>query len=237
MRRVVWIEAGRRAVPLALLTSALVLAAHGRWPLAAMAGATAIAVYAILPRETPPAGALVFDRMPAVIGPDILGFLLGAFFLGLPLAAAAFEGDPFGTIHPSAILAWPMAVFSLAILAIASVHAAYWVVIEGDGLHVADFKGERRVPFADIVSVEPYRRGLPRFIRWLTPLLIASGRYTQAGAVLLARDTTGMRLVVGAAQDANNRKDSIVVTEEGFEQPFRRIVAALKKHGVPFAPG
>jgi hypothetical protein len=229
MRRTGPTEILRRAVTLILSTAALVLGVRFGLGVAVIALAAAGAAYVLIPREKPPEGALLFERLPAVIGPDILGFLLGTFFFGLPLAAAVFEGDPLGTIHPSAILAWPMAIFALAILAIAAVHAAYRVSIEADGLRIADLWGERLLPFAAITRVEPYRRGLPTFVRRLVPLLVAAGRFTQAGAVMLARDTTGIRLV----SDGTVRSE--VVTAEGFERPFRRIVAALERHGVPFS--
>jgi hypothetical protein len=229
MRRAGVTETARRVATLLLSTAALVLGVRFGLGAALILAAAAGAAYVLIPREIQPEGALVFERMPAVIGPDILGFLLGAFFLGLPLAAAVFEGDPLGTIHPSALLAWPMAIFGLAILAIAATHASYRVVIEAEGLRIADPWGERLLPFTAITRVEPYRRGLPAFVRRLVPLLVATGRYTQAGAVMLARDSTGIRLV------CDDAARSEVVTAEGFERPFRRIVAALEKHGVPFS--
>lgn len=229
MRRAAMVEAARRMVTLLLTTTGGILGFRYGAMAAAIILAIALAVYVLIPREVPPAGALLAERMPAIVGPDILGFMLGSIFLGMPFAAAVFQGDPLGTIHPSAVLVWPMAVFAFMVLAVATRFASYWVVIERDGLRIADVKGERQIAFAAIEQVEPYRQGLPKVLRWLTPLLVLTGRFTQAGAILLARDTTGIRLVVkGPAQ-------SVVIVEEGFQAPFKRIVGVLKTHGVAFA--
>lgn len=230
MRRAILIEAARRVTTLVVTTFGFVFGFRYGAITAGMLLAMALAAYVLIPREVQPAGALLAERLPAIVGPDVLGFLLGTVFLGMPFAAAVFEGQALGTIHPSAVLAWPMAVFALIILGVATRYATYWVVIEADGLRIADIWEEKNVPYTSIERVEPYRRGLPGIIRLLTPLLIFSGRYTQAGAIVLARDTMGIRIV------AKENAWSVVIVEEGFQGPFKRIVAALKKHGVLFVP-
>lgn len=220
-------EALRRVAILVLTTTALISTARFGILAGAVGAAAALAAYILIPREQLPPDALVFDRMPAVIGPDILGLFLGSVFLALPVWASIFEGESWTSIHPSAVLSWPMSLGGIAILVIAGVHAAYWVRIEPDGLHIANYRSEQRLAFADVRHDEPHRRGLPRAVRWLTPLLVATGRYTQAGAILLARDTTGMRLVT------DDPAQSVIITQEGFETPFRKIVGALRKAGVP----
>lgn len=222
-------EAARRAVTLLLVTTGGVLGFRYGVTATVVLLVIALMAYVLIPREAPPAGALLPDRMAAIIGPDLLGVLLGSVFLGMPFAAAVFEGEPLATIHPSAVLAWPMAVFAIVILAVATRYAVWWVVIEPDGLRIADIRDERHIRYEAIARVEPYRRGLPKAVRWLTPLLILTGRYTEAGAVVLARDTTGIRLV------GKDGARLAILVAEGFEQPLRRISRALEKHGVPFA--
>ncbi len=223
------VELGRRGAVLVLLVSALVSIPRSA-PTSVVLALAALAVYVLLPRVRRPAGAFVYDRMPAVVMPDLLGFALVSFFVALPFWAAGSAGDPGSMVHPMAILTWPMALAGLAILIIAGRHACYWLTIEGDGLRIAKARGERSIPFSKIVAVEPYRRGLPRWMRALAPLLVATGKFTAAGAILVSRDTTGMalRLADGSAE---------IIAEQGFEKPYGKVVAALRGRSVPVGPG
>lgn len=224
-------EVARRAVPLILLCAGLAaLPTAG-----AVAGATfiaaAIAVYLGLPRAHRPASALIYDSIPAVYGPDVLGFLLTGTFFALPFWARmgeAYLWDDFILVHPSALLTWPLALIALAILWFSAHYAAFWLVIEKDGLLINRLEGARFVAFSSIGEIRPFRRGLPKWVRRLVPFLVAAGKYGPAGAVLLARDSVGITL---ALDDGTK----ISIPQEGFEKPLRRLLAVLHGKGVRFA--
>lgn len=222
------IELLRRAVTVALATAAFIWIP--RSGLAALLLAlAALAAYALVPRRARPEGAFIYERMPSVVMPDLLGVLLTAFFVALPFWAGGPDDGGFGPIHPMAFLLWPMALFGLAILVIAARYAVYWLAIAPDGLRLNDLSGEQFVPFSDIALVEPYRRGLPGWMRALVPLLIASGRFTQAGAIMVARDSSGVRLRLADGS-------APVILRESFEKPYAKVLAALEAHHIPFGP-
>jgi hypothetical protein len=65
-------------------------------------------------------------------------------------------------------------------------------------------------------------------MRALTPLLVLTGKFTQAGAILLARDEVGIAL---------EKRDGTRATipSDAFEKPFRKVLKALRKQGVPLS--
>ncbi len=213
--------AGLAALPTVGLTGAAALIAG------------AVVVYFVIPASKPPQAALVYERGPAVYGPDLLGFLLVSVFFALPFWARAGEPylwEDFGLlVHPAAVLSWPLALISIAILWFSAGYAAFWLVIEDDGLRINRRDGEQLVPFSAITQVKPFRRGLPNWVRWLTPVMLALGKPSAAGAVLLARDTTGVSLVLADGRAIN-------IAKEAFDRNLRRVLVALRAHGVAFAP-
>lgn len=195
--------------------------------------AAAIVLYLAIPAEARPRSAFVYERAPSVYGPDVLGFLLVSVFFALPFWARMGEPylwEDFGPlVHPAALLSWPLALVSAAILWFSAHYAAFWLVIEDGGLRINRLNGERFVRFSDIAEVKPFRRGLPGWLRWLAPVMVALGRPGAAGAVLLARDATGVSLVLADG-------GAIDVDRDAFESRLRRVLDALRKHGVAFAP-
>ncbi|MFH1340769.1 MAG: hypothetical protein ABIL01_06070 [Pseudomonadota bacterium] len=227
MTRAGGIEYLRRAGTLLLCVAGFVCLQ--RPALAAGLLTAGLAFYLLLPGSAPPQGALVHDRLPAIIIPDILGFALSSLFFAMPFWFGPGEGASVGGIHPMAVLTWPLAFGSLAILAVAAHRASAWMRIEDEGLRLASFRRVQLIPYGTIVRVEPYRRGLPAWMRALVPWLAATGRYSAAGAIALARDSRGVRLHL-----ADGR--SFVIPRDGFEAPCRRALAALAAHGVAFDP-
>ena len=227
------IEALRRIPTLAILVVMLVALAMGDLVVAALLGIAAILIYVLLPRITIPDGAYTYERIPAVIGPDILGFFMTSVFIALPFMASALEGaewgDLFDEIHPSALLVWPLALISGIILYIAYRYANFWLKIEKDGLRIRTVSGEKFAAFSQIRQVAPHRRGLPRWMKALTPFLILGGKYGAAGSIMLARDETGIRLEM---RDGT----SITIAADALEKPFRKIMAALVRHDVAMTP-
>ena len=209
-----------------------VLPVAGMWKASAFL-IGALAVYLAIPRAARPASALTYDLLPAVFGPDLVGFLLTGVFFALPFWARMGEpylwGDFGVLVHPSALLVWPLALIAVAILWFSAQYASFWLVIEDGGLRIGRLGTVRIVAFSSIVEVRPMRRGLPKWFRWLTPLLIAAGKFGVAGAVLLARDTTGITLVL-------DDRSEISIPQEAFEKHMRRVLSALRKNGVVFAP-
>ncbi|MFP1632824.1 zinc-ribbon domain-containing protein [Zhengella sp. ZM62] len=228
-----WAEILRRIVPLASLVLLYVSLALGDYLWAGIAAVAAVLFYLLPPRIRPPQGAYAYERIPAVIGPDILGFFLTSAFIGLPLVARAIEGghwdDLLEEIHPSAVLVWPMALISLVILVIAYRNASFWLRIEQDGLRVRRSSGERFAAYSAIRQVDLHRRGLPRWIKALTPFLILGGKYGAAGSIMLARDETGIRLDM---RDGT----SITIAADALEKALLKVLAALKAHGVEMTP-
>lgn len=209
-----------------------VLPVAGAWTSSAFLVA-ALAVYLVVPRAARPASALTYDLVPAVYGPDVVGFLLTGVFFALPFWARMGEpylwGDFGVLVHPSALLVWPLALIAATIFWFSAQYASFWLVIEDEGLRINRLGSARFVAFSSIVEVRPMRRGLPKWFRWLTPLLIAAGKFGAAGALLLARDTTGMTLVLDDGSE-------ISIPQEAFEKHMRRVLSALRKKGVVFAP-
>ncbi len=226
-------ELFRRVAALALLCAGLAALPTSGLAVAAILIAAAIVLYVVVPAGGRPQAALVYDRMPAVYGPDLIGFLLVGVFFALPFWARMGEPylwEDFGLlVHPAALLSWPLALISVAILWFSAGYATFWLVIEDGGLRINRRDGERFIPFSEIAEVKPFRRGLPRWMRWLTPVAIALGKPGAAGAILLARDTTGVSLALAGGS-------AIPIASEAFEGNLRRVLGALRKHGVAFAP-
>jgi hypothetical protein len=223
----------RRMLVLFLSTLSLIAIAWWSWMAAAALLVAAIAVYGILPRIEAPAGAMTFERIPAVYGPDFLGFFMTSVFIALPFWARAGDGElwagmgPF--VHPSALLVWPLAAISSSILYFSARYAAFWARIDKEGITVHTLWDHKFIRFDSIECVGPYRQGLPKFMRWLTPFLILGGRYGAAGAILLARDSTGVSLQI-------RNGNSVVLLSDAFEHHLKKILAAFRTRGVPIDP-
>ncbi|MFP1631638.1 hypothetical protein ACLB6G_07875 [Zhengella sp. ZM62] len=223
-------EMARRLIVLALLCAALAILPERGLLAGLMLAGAGLAVYVLMPRAPRPDNAFIYDRMPAVHGPDLVAYLLTGVFFALPFWARMGEEylwADFGLlVHPSALLSWPLALISVSILWFSAHYAAFWLVIEPDRLQINRLEGHRAIRFADIARVSPFRRGLPKWMRWITPALIAAGKFGPAGAILLARDTVGITLTL---RDGSR----ISIASEAFESPMRRLIKALGKNGIP----
>lgn len=237
MRRAGLIEFARRGAALVLFTTAgVTLFGDLHWIAPALLAALALGIYMYLPRPARPDGALGYAAMPAIVMPDVLGFLLGMMFFGLPFL---MSGDPAlqdGIWIVGAVL-WGMGGFALAILVIAARHAVSWVLIKPDGLVIANLSGIHDMPFAEIETVRPRERRLPR---WVSAALILFGGLRGAGTALLhgnrvahgieflRRNGTRLRIGVDAFDDlpavAAALKDAGVTLEGGLTG------AAAKRH-------
>ena len=207
----------RRAVAAACFSAALLAAGQGAGGRAALLAALGFAAYALWPRVPVPPGAETMAQGPAVIGPDLLAFGLFALFFVLPLWIGGQGG-----IHGSALMIWALLPAPLALLAVGAAGACLRVTIGAEGLTVAGLRRVERAAWDGIAGWRRWRRGLPRWMRALAPVLPP----TAAGAVLLARDSTGVELCL-----ADGRR--LRLPREGFERGEARLLRALRDHGVP----
>lgn len=209
-------EVARRIVVLAVLTAGLVLLFKQPVWIGLLVLLAGLVIYILMPWPKPPAGAHVYARGPAVVGPDIMGFMLTGIFLALPFIIG---------IAGTMLLFLPVALISGLILYIAAWYGSFYLVIRDDGLVVHTLGRCRELAFSDIRGAVPYKRGLPDWVRKLVPFLVLSGAYGAAGSIMLARDETGMEL-----QLANGKRQRI--PRQGFEKSFKQLALALEAAGI-----
>ena len=217
----------RRIFVMVILVVALVTIGYGRYVLGALLLAGSVAFYIYLPAVKPPAGALQYDAGKSQVAPDWLGFVLSSLFIAFPVWAAISEPN-WGTIHPSSIMLWPMALVFSSFWIIGALHASYWILIKPDRLVISSAFSFRDVPFDTVKAVRRYRRGLPKWLSLLTPFMIAKGQYGGAGALLLARDRTGMELVL---KDGKR----LSIADSGYDEEIIEILQALDRNDVKLA--
>jgi|GEM_PF-3777895 len=119
----------RRCLALGLLTGALIALASSESVVASVLFVVAIAIYMFVPRLRRLKNSLVYERIPAIISPDILGFLFASFLFSIPFWARMEERylwDDFGVLsHPSSLLAWPVGLVSATILLVGAKYASF----------------------------------------------------------------------------------------------------------------
>ncbi|AHM05823.1 hypothetical protein roselon_03576 [Roseibacterium elongatum DSM 19469] len=218
----------QRAVTVALLLAACIAAARLSWAAGVGLGVLALVVYVAAPIPKPPADAWVYDRGPAVIGPDLLSFLFAPPFLAIPFWAEPAWPMGGGALHPSAVLAWPAGLFFLIFTGIGWHYAAMAVRITQTGLEVETGRRRFAVPFAEMAEIGPWRRGLPRWVRALAPLALALGRPGAAGAIMIARDSNGISI-------ARRSGPPVVIGSDAFARATKAILTACQQHDVPIA--
>lgn len=183
------------------------------WAVVSMVGA-GLGLYLLWPAVRRPPGAFAMHRGSAVIGPDIIGFGLLALFVALPVWIGRSEGA--AGLHGSAPMIWMLLPAPLALLWVAAANACFWLVTGPKGLTIGRIRGGERIGWSDIAGWRPWRRGLPSGLRRIAPLLPP----TAAGAVLLARDATGIELRL---RNGGRRR----LPREGFELALARVERAL----------
>lgn len=152
-----------------------------------------------------------------MIGPDWLGFLWVAGFMGLPLwIAAADRGLPASTW-----LLWPMASFGLLFLWVGWRSESFGLWLLPEGLVLRRGFGVIGLRYSQVVSVGPWRRDLPVWMRRLAPL-IAGANPTAAGAIRLARPRRGLALDLADG-------GRVVIETDALQPGPERILAALRQ--------
>ena len=210
-----FLELLMRLIVMVLFAAALACAVRANgWAGGGLALA-GLAVYIWFPRSSAPKGALRYARGPAVIGPDLIGFMLTTIFLALPFLIG---------IPATAWMFAPVALISMLLLVLSAWYASFYLVPGPDHIELHTLRRFRRVSPGDITRVLPYKRGLPGWIRKLVPFLVMSGAYGAAGSVMLARDETGMELRFA---DGSRQK----IPAQGFETHFKTLARYLKEAG------
>lgn len=217
----------RRISVLVLLVFGLSQIGYGKYFYTALLIAAAITLYRYLPTVPKPKNALVYDKGASQTGPDWIGFVLTSLFFVAPIWAAISE-PVWGTIHPMSVVLWPMAIACSTFWIIGALYSSYWVLLKPNGLIISSAFSERTIPFDTIRKVKRYRRGLPSWLYLFAPFMIARGHYGGAGALLLARDRTGMELILKDGRNAG-------IASSGFDDEILEIIQALDRHGVKLA--
>ena len=220
---------GRNEFLRRLITNVLVVLAFaqiGDWPWLAIIATWALAVfvYVRFPSLPRPEGTLCYDAASSQTIPDWMGFILSGFFIGLPIWGARAE-PLWGPIHPSAMMVWPMAVFSTAFWLVGAVYAPHWIKIEPKGLRIHSFFADRSIAFSDIQRVRSYKRNLPQWLLALAPVFAAAGKFSLAGALMLSRPRRGMTLELTDGKH-------VAIASDGFADGYHEIREVLASHGV-----
>ncbi len=189
----------------------------------------AVVAYTFLPRPRRPEGAMIYNRASAVVIADWMGIVLGSLMLALPVWAAPEMSDSAG-VHPMAWLVWPMGLGFLSFSVIAWYYDCFTLEITAQGLRIETAWRHDSIAWADIERVGPWRRDVPRWMRRLVPMLVMTGNPTQAGAILMARDSKGMSIErKGAAP--------FVISVGGFEENAKRLLAEFMRRDVEIGRG
>ena len=147
------IEILRRIGPLILFIAAAVLGlGYGQSLIALACVIAGLALYIFLPLPRLPTDTVHHQRLPAVIVPDLLGFMLGTVFFALPLVVAAQEPWRNGPWELFLLTGVP-ALVSLLILLVALRHQCQWLRPTGHDLTFADFGRTETIDFHDIASI------------------------------------------------------------------------------------
>ena len=219
--QIVTVEFARRGIALALFITAATLAfGYGQTLYALGAAIAAILVYWLVPRPKVPEGAIHHDRMPAVIMPDVLGFMLATVFFALPLIISAQEpwlDGPWGLF----LLTGLPGLVALYIFWISTRHQCMWLKFTGHDLTIADMHERVVLPYGEIAEVIGETKQPPA---WLRLLLVLFGGWRGLGIALLQRDSHS--LLFRMKDGTQRRVPSDALGEE------RKLLAALQRGGV-----
>ena len=218
-----------RLIVLFVLVFSLLTLEAGRLGPAVVLAAAAVLIYAFAPRPALPNGAMTYHRLSAVILPDWMGLILTSLMLVLPVWAGPSQGVP-TLLHPMAWLLWPMAAVFASFSVIAWRRDCVFLCLDDAGLTLDTGWRHLSIPWSQITRVSLWRRGLPRWMRRLVPLLVASGNPGPAGAILLARDSHGMVIERATAP-------GVILPLGGFEAHLRALASAFQARAIPVAPG
>lgn len=100
--------------------------------------------------------------------------------------------------------------------------------IEPDRSVISSAFRERSIAFDTIRSVRRYRHGLPNWLYLFVPFMLAKGQYGGAGAMLLAREGTGMELVLKGSR-------KVRLADSGYDDEIVQILRPISERAASFA--
>ena len=207
----------------------MLLIGRGPWLLVVLACSAAIVFYVFFHKQPTRDEALTYHPWRAVIVTDWMGILLASAMFALPIwAASEWPGD--GLFHSMVWLVLPMGLVFLAFTVVGWRHEAFELVIHPDALTIDTGAKRHHLSWADIEKVSPWRRDVPEWMRRLAPFLAASGHPLQAGAIMIARESTGLAIHHGAGKP-------IIIPTDAFEENARRLLADLVRNDVKIERG
>lgn len=216
-------ELARRAVALALFIAAAVLGlGYGQTLVALLALVAGGLVYILVPRPKLPHDAIHHERMPTVVMPDILGFMLATLFFSLPLIISAqqpWSDGPFGFYLMTGI----PGLIACAIFWIATRHQCLWLVATGHDLTIADMRRIETLAYHDIEKVE---LGIKPPPGWLSPLLVLFGGWRGLGIALLTGERPSHALKIHLRDGTQRRIPSDALADQGI------VAGAMLRGGV-----
>jgi len=218
-----------RALTFAILLLALLAIPRFGWWSASALIVGSVVVYFWAPRPQRPTGSLAYERISAVVLPDWLGLISSGLMCALPVWAAPAVATAVW-VHPMAWLVWPMGLCMASFTVIGWRYECLNFVATPEHLHVDTGLAKYDILWNDILSASPWKRGLPRWMRRLTPILASMGYYTQAGAIALARDSSGIAL-------ERKGQKPFVISTDGFETNAQTLIAHMIAHNTKIGRG
>ncbi|TKZ20600.1 hypothetical protein FAP39_09925 [Shimia litoralis] len=218
-----------RALTFAILLLALLAIPRFGWWSASALIVGSVVVYFWAPRPARPAGSLSYDRVSAVVLPDWLGLIFGSIMCALPVWAAPSMGTS-DWVHPMAWLVWPMGLCMASFTVIGWRYECLNFVVTPAHLSIDTGVAKYDIIWDDILGVSPWKRDLPRWMRRLTPILISMGHYTQAGAIVLARESSGISL-------ERKGQKPFVISTDGFETNTQTLMAHMIARDIKIGRG
>ena len=117
-----------------------------------------VAIYCLLPWPRSSPRMLLYDGAVSG-GLDLLGTVVGAFFLALPVYAAHSTAEALGEGLALTLLLWGIGCIGLSILLWSAARASFHVCLEPHQVRIGGLAGSRSLPAGEISAVEYMMRG------------------------------------------------------------------------------
>ncbi|MFG0252953.1 MAG: hypothetical protein ACF8NJ_08785 [Phycisphaerales bacterium JB038] len=192
-----------------------------------------LACYLVLPRTRRREDTIRCHTMSAIVMPDILGAALTAVFFALPILVVQMNGgslslDAGGWLIIIAIC-WFLALFGIAIMAIACHSATHSIRLLDDSLRIRTWHGGSLIAYRDVVRLEAIEWRTPAWIRTIAWLLVLVSLRGVITALILDQGRgSGLRLHL-----ANGSSERLWIS--GLKG-WPRLVERLAAHGTTIDP-
>ncbi len=163
-----------------------------------------VLLYLMIPRRRLAPDALYYLTGPAILGPDIAGFILSTGFFWLGRVLLVWEG---WFLFPIAIILWVLGLFGVLLLFVGLWYATLWYAIKEEGIVEYSLKGKRIVLWNEIMAVGSYEKGLPP---WMLGLFLLFGRYGSLSTQMAMAQ--GFRKESGIRINVKDQKPLIIMT-------------------------